>query len=49
MELKDKKITLKDLDNHFKKYRAMGEEPFIKGKGSGCIKNMFEVNAREVK
>jgi len=42
MEMKDKKITLKDLDNHFKKFKAMGMKPFIKGKGSGKIKIEFE-------
>ena len=42
MEMKDKKITLKDLENHFKKYRAMGMKPFIKGKGNKCIKIEFE-------
>ena len=42
MEMKDKKITVKDLENHFKKFRAMGMKPFIKGKGCGKIKIEFE-------
>jgi len=42
MENKDKKITLKDVDNYFKKCKAKGMKPFIKGKGSGKIKIMFE-------
>jgi len=46
MEMKDKKITLKDLDNHFKKWKAKGMKPFLKGKGSCGIKIEFEENDR---
>ena len=42
MENKDKKITLKDLDCYFKRCRAKGMKPFIKGKGSGKVKIEFE-------
>jgi len=42
MKMKDKRITLKDLDKMFKRYKAKGMKPFIKGKGSGKIKIRFE-------
>jgi len=40
--MNNKKITLKDIDKHFKKYKAMGLKPYLKGKGSGKIKVEFE-------
>ena len=38
--------TLKDVEEHFKKYRAMGMKPFLKGKGCGKVKIMFEETER---
>lgn len=42
MVKKYKEPTLKDIEEHFKKYRAMGRKPFLKGKGCGKVKIMFE-------
>ncbi|HUS50222.1 MAG TPA: hypothetical protein VMZ91_08645 [Candidatus Paceibacterota bacterium] len=42
MEKKYKEPTLKDIEEHFKRYRAMGMKPFLKGGGCGKVKIMFE-------
>lgn len=42
MPKRKKLMTLKDLHKLMRKYRKMGKKPYIKGKGSGYVKIMFE-------
>lgn len=42
MPKKKKQMTLMDLHKLMKKYRKRGLRPYIKGKGSGYVKIMFD-------